>query len=101
MCFLLFNESYPTSTCLDIRKVFNQKEILVTQHSVQLALMEHDADSLCLEDSVPVYEEILPSTLIMTGLEYEAQQLSNCLFIFYGLIIALVDLSCLCQFYSQ
>ena len=46
----------------------------VTQHAVRLALAERDAENLCREDTVPIHDEILPSTLIMTRLEYEAQQ---------------------------
>lgn len=46
----------------------------MTQHGVRLALAERDAESLRREDSVPIHEDIPPSALIMTGLEYEAQQ---------------------------
>lgn len=51
----------------------------VTQHGVRLALAERDAESLRREDTAPVHEDILPSTLIVTGLEYEAQQFVICL----------------------
>lgn len=46
----------------------------ITQHGVRLALAEQDAENLRREGSVPIHDDIPPSALITTGLEYEAQQ---------------------------
>ena len=48
--------------------------LAITQHGVRLALAQADAEHLRREDAVPIHEDILPSTLIMSGLDYEAQQ---------------------------
>ena len=45
----------------------------ITQHGVRLALTEQDAENLRCE-AVPVHNDISPSALITTALEYEAQQ---------------------------
>ena len=46
---------------------------VITQHSVRLALAKQDAENLHRE-AVPVHDDISPSALITTALEYEAQQ---------------------------
>lgn len=46
----------------------------VTQHGVRLALAEVDSENLRREDTVPIHEDIPPSMLITSGLEYETQQ---------------------------
>ena len=48
--------------------------LAITQHGVQLALAQADAEHLRCENAVPIHEDIPPSTLITSGLDYEAQQ---------------------------
>ena len=47
--------------------------LAITQHGVQLALAQADAEHLHHEDAVPIHEDIPPSTLITSSF-YKAQQ---------------------------